>query len=51
VTGNISLGSAVVVSHDSPNKLIVKNLEAEYTDGEIITAGTISRTVINTQIT
>ena len=51
ITGNVSLGTAVVVSHNSPNRLIVNNLEAEYTDGEIITSNSgISRTVFKSTI-
>ena len=52
ITGDTSLGTAIVVSHNSPNRLIVNNLEAEYTDGEIITSsdGALSRTVLKTTI-
>ena len=52
INGNITATSAVVVSHDSPHRLIVNNLEQSYSDGEILSSEStnITRRVFNTEL-
>ena len=53
LTGNLTATTSIVVSHDSPHKLIVNNLEQSYSDGEILSMenGNITRRVFNTELT